>query len=181
MRWTNCSTQTKAVYTVGEIVTKKFPKRIAFNVIPQIDVFMEDGYTKEEWKMMMETKKILDPKIKLTATCVRVPVFVGHSEAVNIEFENPISDDEARRDPAQRAGLPCHRQARAGRLRHAVRKRPARTPLISAASVPILRLSTASRCGWFRTICEKGAALNTIQIAESLINRKLIQAKRKAA
>ena len=75
---------------------KKFPKRIAFNVIPQIDVFMEDGYTKEEWKMMVETKKILDPKIKLTATCVRVPVFVGHSEAVNIEFENPISADEAR-------------------------------------------------------------------------------------
>src|SRR5258708_1823860 len=76
---------------LGEIENKTFPKRIAFNVIPQIDVFMEDGYTKEEWKMMMETKKILDPKIKLTATCVRVPVFVGHSEAVNIEFENPIS------------------------------------------------------------------------------------------
>jgi aspartate-semialdehyde dehydrogenase len=83
--------QTKAVFTIGEIVTKKFPKRIAFNVIPEIDVFMEDGYTKEEWKMMMETKKILDPKIKLTATCVRVPVFVGHSEAVCVEFENPIS------------------------------------------------------------------------------------------
>ena len=75
---------------------KKFPKQIAFNVIPHIDVFMEDGYTKEEWKMVVETKKILDPKIKLTATCVRVPVFVGHSEAVNIEFENPISADEAR-------------------------------------------------------------------------------------
>src|SRR5689334_25104196 len=83
--------QTKAVYTNSELVNKKFPKRIAFNVIPEIDVFMEDGYTKEEWKMMMETKKILDPKIKLTATCVRVPVFVGHSEAVNIEFERPIS------------------------------------------------------------------------------------------
>src|SRR5438309_2199674 len=88
--------QTKAVYTNSELVNKKFPKRIAFNVIPEIDVFMEDGYTKEEWKMMMETKKILDPKIRLTATCVRVPVFVGHSEAVNIEFENPISADEAR-------------------------------------------------------------------------------------
>ena len=87
--------QTKAVFTVGEIVNKKFPKRIAFNVIPEIDVFMEDGYTKEEWKMMMETKKILDPKIKLTATCVRVPVFVGHSEAVAVEFENPISVEEA--------------------------------------------------------------------------------------
>ena len=88
--------QTKAVYTAGEIQVKKFPKRIAFNLIPQIDVFMEDGYTKEEWKMMVETKKILDPKIRLTATCVRVPVFIGHSEAVNIEFENPISADEAR-------------------------------------------------------------------------------------
>src|SRR6201747_2311306 len=87
--------QTKAVFTVGEIETKKFPKRIAFNLIPQIDVFMEDGYTKEEWKMVVETKKILDPKIKLTATCVRVPVFISHSEVVNIEFENPISVDEA--------------------------------------------------------------------------------------
>src|SRR5438094_5785050 len=88
--------QTKSVYTLEETTAKKFPKRIAFNLIPHIDVFMEDGYTKEEWKMMAETKKILDPKIKLTATCVRVPVFVSHSEAVNIEFENPISADEAR-------------------------------------------------------------------------------------
>src|SRR5438132_9006212 len=84
------------VNTNDELVNKKIAKRNAFNVIPEIDVFMEDGYTKEEWKMMMETKKILDPKIKLTATCVRVPVFVGHSEAVTIEFENPISPDEAR-------------------------------------------------------------------------------------
>src|SRR5207302_40423 len=88
--------QTKAIYSLQEAETKKFPKRIAFNVIPHIDVFMEDGYTKEEWKMVVETKKILDPTIKLTATCVRVPVFVGHSEAVNVEFENEISADEAR-------------------------------------------------------------------------------------
>src|ERR1700751_5934621 len=88
--------QTRAVFTASEVNTGKFPKRIAFNVIPRIDVFMEDGSTKEEWKMMVETKKILDPKIRLHATCVRVPVFVGHSEAVNIEFEEPISDDEAR-------------------------------------------------------------------------------------
>src|SRR5581483_8549872 len=88
--------QTKAVFQLGEIETKKFPKRIAFNVIPHIDVFMEDGYTKEEWKMVVETKKILDPKIKLTATCVRVPVFISHSEAVNIEFEAPMTPDEAR-------------------------------------------------------------------------------------
>src|SRR6185369_14929925 len=72
--------QTRAVFTTGEIEAKKFSKRIAFNVIPHIDVFMEDGSTKEEWKMMVETKKILDPKIKVTATCVRVPVFIGHSE-----------------------------------------------------------------------------------------------------
>src|SRR5262249_45969226 len=72
--------KTKAVYTLEEITPKKFTKRMAFNVIPHIDVFMEDGFTKEEWKMVAETKKILDPKIKVVATCVRVPVFVGHSE-----------------------------------------------------------------------------------------------------
>src|SRR4029450_6507269 len=88
--------QSKAVFTLDEVEAKKFSKRIAFNVIPHIDVFMEDGYTKEEWKMVVETKKILDPKIKLTATCVRVPVFVAHSEAVNIEFEQPLTADEAR-------------------------------------------------------------------------------------
>lgn len=88
--------QTKAIYVNDPIEPKKFTKQIAFNVIPHIDVFMEDGYTKEEWKMTAETKKILDPKIKLTATCVRVPVFVGHSEAVNIEFEDALSADEAR-------------------------------------------------------------------------------------
>ena len=112
--------QTKSVFTAGEMEMKKFPKRIAFNVIPEIDVFMEDGYTKEEWKMVVETKKILDPKIKLTATCVRVPVFIGHSEAVNIEFEQPLSADEARDVSAQRARLSCHRQAGAGRLRDAI-------------------------------------------------------------
>src|SRR6266852_1637641 len=88
--------QTKAVFTMDEPQSKKFPRRIAFNVIPHVDAFMEDGFTKEEWKMMAETKKILDPKIKLVATCVRVPVFIGHSEAVNIEFANPITADEAR-------------------------------------------------------------------------------------
>ena len=88
--------QTRAVYVTDPIEPKKFPKRIAFNVIPQIDVFMDDGFTREEWKLVAETKKILDPKIKLVATCVRVPVFIGHSEAVSIEFEAPISADEAR-------------------------------------------------------------------------------------
>src|SRR3954467_10473770 len=88
--------QTKAIYSLQEAETKKFPKRIAFNVIPHIDPFQDDGFTREEWKMVVETKKILDPKIKIVATCVRVPVFVGHSEAVHIEFENPITADEAR-------------------------------------------------------------------------------------
>ncbi|WP_299044918.1 aspartate-semialdehyde dehydrogenase [uncultured Tateyamaria sp.] len=89
--------QTKAVYNpTSDIQVKKFQKQIAFNVIPHIDSFMEDGSTKEEWKMVAETKKIVDPKIKVTATCVRVPVFVGHSEAVNIETEEFLDEDEAR-------------------------------------------------------------------------------------
>ena len=88
--------QTKGIFVTDTPTPEQFTKQIAFNVIPHIDSFMEDGSTREEWKMMAETKKILDPKIKLTATCVRVPVFVGHSEAVNIEFEKPISAKEAR-------------------------------------------------------------------------------------
>ena len=88
--------QTKAVYNpVKEVPPSKFPKQIAFNVIPQIDVFLDSGETKEEWKMVAETKKILDTKIKVTATCVRVPVFVGHSEAINIEFEEFLDWEEA--------------------------------------------------------------------------------------
>jgi aspartate-semialdehyde dehydrogenase len=139
--------QTKAVYTNEELVNKKFPKRIAFNVIPEIDVFMEDGYTKEEWKMMMETKKILDPKIRLSATCVRVPVFVGHSEAVNIEFENPISADEAR-DILRRAPgcLVIDKHEPGGYVR---------TPPISAVSARTLRWRTVSCCGAFPTICAR--------------------------
>jgi aspartate-semialdehyde dehydrogenase len=88
--------QTRAIFVNDQLVKEQFKKQIAFNVIPQIDVFMEDGSTKEEWKMAAETKKILDPKIKVTATCVRVPVFIGHAEAVNVEFAKPISAAEAR-------------------------------------------------------------------------------------
>ncbi|MCF3594995.1 aspartate-semialdehyde dehydrogenase [Rhodobacteraceae bacterium LMO-12] len=89
--------QTKSMYNpTDDKPAKKFTKQIAFNVIPHIDVFMDSGETKEEWKMVAETKKIVDPKIKVTATCVRVPVFVGHSEAVNIEFEEHLDEDEAR-------------------------------------------------------------------------------------
>ncbi|GHC55391.1 aspartate-semialdehyde dehydrogenase [Gemmobacter tilapiae] len=88
--------QTKAVYNpTDDVPPAKFSKQIAFNVIPHIDVFLDDGYTKEEWKMVAETKKILDPKIKVTATCVRVPVFVGHSEAINVEFADNLDWEEA--------------------------------------------------------------------------------------
>jgi aspartate-semialdehyde dehydrogenase len=89
--------QTKSIYNpITDVPPNKFQKQIAFNVIPQIDVFMDSGDTKEEWKIMVETKKILDPKIKVTATCVRVPVFVGHSESINIEFEDHLDENEAR-------------------------------------------------------------------------------------
>jgi aspartate-semialdehyde dehydrogenase len=172
--------QTKSVFTLGEIENKKFTKRIAFNVIPHIDAFMEDGYTKEEWKMMVETKKILDPKIKLTATCVRVPVFVGHSEAVNIEFEKPISADEARELLRKAPGcLVIDKREDGGYV----------TPYESAGEdatyISRIRTDPTIENGLQLWVVSdnlrKGAALNAVQIAESLINRKLIQAKRKAA
>jgi aspartate-semialdehyde dehydrogenase len=173
-------TQTKAVFTLGEIENKKFPKRIAFNVIPHIDVFMEDGYTKEEWKMMMETKKILDPKIKLTATCVRVPVFVGHSEAVNIEFENPISEDEAREILRSAPGCLVIDKREPGGY-----ATPYECVGEDATYISRIRTDPTVDNGLEMWVVSdnlrKGAALNAIQIAESLINRKLIQAKRKAA
>ena len=98
--------QTKGLYVPGqEVEPKVYPKQIAFNVIPQIDVFLDDGQTKEEWKIVAETKKILDKKIKLTATCVRVPVFVGHSEAVNIEFDDFLDEEEAREILRQSPGI----------------------------------------------------------------------------
>src|SRR6201992_1019608 len=172
--------QTKAVYTNSELVNKKFPKRIAFNVIPEIDVFMEDGYTKEEWKMMMETKKILDPKIKLTATCVRVPVFVGHSEAVNIEFENPITPDEARDILRRSPGcLVIDKRESGGYVtpyeaagEDATYLSPTRGEATGENGLVLWCVSDNLR---------KGAALNAIQIAEVLINRKLLSAKKKAA
>jgi len=89
-------TQTRSIYVNDPIKTERFTKQIAFNCIPHIDIFMDDGDTKEEWKMAAETCKILDPDIKVTATCVRVPVFIGHAEAVNVEFERPLSADAAR-------------------------------------------------------------------------------------
>jgi aspartate-semialdehyde dehydrogenase len=172
--------QTKAVYTTDEIKTAKFPKRIAFNLIPQIDVFMEDGYTKEEWKMVAETKKILDPKIKLVATCVRVPVFIGHSEAVNIEFEQPISADEAREILRNAPGcLVIDKREPGGYVT------PYEAAGEDATYISRIREDATVENGlvlWcVSDNLRKGAALNAVQIAEVLINRKLIQAKQKAA
>src|SRR5499425_1627079 len=172
--------QTKAVFTVGEIETKKFPRRIAFNLIPQIDVFMEDGFTKEEWKMVVETKKILDPKIKLVATCVRVPVFIGHSEAVNIEFERPISADEARAILRKAPGcLVIDRREPGGYVTPYECVGEDATYISRVREDPTVDNGLVLWC--VSDNLRKGAALNTIQIAECLINRKLIEAKRKAA
>jgi aspartate-semialdehyde dehydrogenase len=172
--------QTKAVYTNDELVNKKFPKRIAFNVIPHIDVFMEDGYTKEEWKMMAETKKILDPKIKLTATCVRVPVFVGHSEAVNIEFEKPITPDEARSILRNAPGCLVIDKLEPGGY-----VTPYEAAGEDATYISRIREDATVENGlvlWcVSDNLRKGAALNAVQIAEVLINRKLVSAKKKAA
>jgi aspartate-semialdehyde dehydrogenase len=172
--------QSKAVFTLGEVETKKFSKRIAFNVIPHIDVFMDDGYTKEEWKMVVETKKILDPKIKLSATCVRVPVFVGHSEAVNIEFENPITADEARDILRNAPGcLVIDKHEDGGYVT------PYECVGEDATYISRIREDGTIENGLQMWVVSdnlrKGAALNAVQIAECLINRKLIQAKRRAA
>jgi len=146
--------QTKSVYVLDEITPKKFPKRIAFNVIPHIDVFLDDGFTKEEWKMVVETKKILDPKIKLVATCVRVPVFVGHSEAVNIEFENPITADEARDILRNAPGCIVIDKREDGGYATPTSPR-ARTRPISAASARTRRWRTVSCCGASPTTCAR--------------------------
>ena len=172
--------QTRAVFVADPIEAKKFTKRIAFNVIPHIDVFMEDGSTKEEWKMVAETKKMLDAKIKLTATCVRVPVFIGHSEAVNIEFEKPITADEAREILREAPGcLVVDKHEDGGYV----------TPLESAGedATYISRIREDSTLDnglnlWVVSDnLRKGAALNTVQIAEILVARGLITPKKQAA
>src|ERR1700744_4570409 len=173
-------TQTKGIFVNDTPTPKKFPKQIAFNVIPHIDVFMEDGSTKEEWKMVVETKKILDPKIKLTAAWVRVPVFFGHSEAVNIEFENPITADEARDILREAPGcLVIDRHEPGGYVT------PYEAAGEDATYISRIREDATVENGlalWcVSDNLRKGAALNAIQIAEVLINRKLITAKKKAA
>ncbi len=172
--------QTRAIFVSDSVETKKFTKRIAFNVIPHIDVFMEDGSTKEEWKMMAETKKILDPKIKLTATCVRVPVFIGHSEAVNIEFEKPITADEAREILREAPGvLVIDKHENGGYITPHEAAGEDATYVSRIREDPTVENGLALWC--VADNLRKGAALNAIQIAEVLVNRKLITPKRKAA
>jgi aspartate-semialdehyde dehydrogenase len=172
--------QTKALYSLQDVQEKKFPKRIAFNLIPQIDVFMEDGYTKEEWKMMAETKKILDLKIKLTATCVRVPVFISHSEAVNVEFENPITADEARDILRAAPGIMVIDKREPGGY-----ITPHEAAGEDATYISRIREDITVENGLsFWCVSDnlrKGAALNAVQIAEAMANRGLLKAKKRAA
>ncbi|QEX19579.1 aspartate-semialdehyde dehydrogenase [Hypericibacter terrae] len=164
--------QTRAIYMAGPIVKNKFPKQIAFNAIPQIDVFMEDGSTKEEWKMKVETKKILDPNIDVVATCVRVPVFVGHSEAINLEFENPISVEEAFDALQSAPGVILEDRREPGGY-----ITPVECVGDDATFVSRVRVDTTVPHGLSLWVVSdnlrKGAALNAIQIAEHLAENYL--------
>ncbi|MEL0184768.1 MAG: aspartate-semialdehyde dehydrogenase [Hyphomicrobiales bacterium] len=165
--------QTKGIFVNQAPEPENFTRQIAFNVIPHIDVFMDDGYTKEEWKMLSETKKIVDKNIKLTATCVRVPVFVGHSEAVNIEFEKSISPEKARSILRKAPGV---------MLVDDPEDEKYITPLECvgdyATFVSRVRVDSTVKNGLSMWVVSdnlrKGAALNAVQIAELLINKKLI-------
>ena len=159
---------TKKIYANTSSEPKKFSKRIAFNVIPQIDIFMEDGVTKEEWKMKVETQKILDPKIQIEATCVRVPVFNCHSEAVNIEFENPISVKEARKALEKSDGIIL-----LDRPQEMIFATPIEVSTQDAVFVSRIRKDESVKNGLSLWVVSdnlrKGAALNAVQIAEILV------------
>ena len=166
--------QTKGMYVPGqEVAPKKFTKQIAFNVIPHIDVFLDDGSTREEWKMVAETKKIVDPAIKVTATCVRVPVFVGHSEAINIEFEDFLDEDEAREILRQAPGiLVVDKREDGGYVT------PVECVGDYATFISRIRQDSTVENGlnlWcVSDNLRKGAALNAVQIAE-LLGREVLK------
>ena len=164
--------QSRAIFVGDQVEPRTFTKQIAFNVIPHIDVFMDDGSTKEEWKMVVETKKILDPKVKISATCVRVPVFVGHSEAINLEFEKEISATEAQDILREAPGIMLVDKREDGGYV---------TPVESAGdgATYISRVREDSTVDNGLTLwcvsdnLRKGAALNAVQIAELLGRRHL--------
>jgi|TARA_A100001391_G_scaffold171126_1_gene132306 aspartate-semialdehyde dehydrogenase len=168
--------QTKGIFVNDSPTPNKFTKQIAFNVIPHIDVFMEDGYTKEEWKVLAETKKMLDPKIKVTCTAVRVPVFVGHSEAVNMEFARPISPDEARDALRDAPGIVVLDKRENGGY-----MTPVESKGEDATYVSRIREDVTVENGLVMWVVSdnlrKGAALNTVQIAETLIARGLMKSQ----
>lgn len=159
---------TKKIYENQNLEPQKFSKRIAFNVIPQIDVFMDDGVTKEEWKMKVETKKILDPNIEVEATCVRVPVFNAHSEAINVEFEKPISVEQAKKALGNAQGIILIDNPQDMKFI---------TPIEASAKDPVfvsrVRKDSSVKNGLSLWVVadnlKKGAALNAVQIAEILV------------
>ncbi len=166
--------QTKSIYNpTDNKPPRKFQKQIAFNVIPQIDVFMDSGDTKEEWKMMVETKKIVDPKIKVTATCVRVPVFVGHSESINIEFEEHLDEDEAREILREAPGVMVIDKREEGGY-----VSPVECVGDFATFISRIRQDSTIDNGlnlWcVSDNLRKGAALNAVQIAE-LLGREVLK------
>ncbi|MBA4087013.1 MAG: aspartate-semialdehyde dehydrogenase [Novosphingobium sp.] len=164
--------QSRAIFVGDPVEPKKFTKQIAFNVIPHIDVFLDDGSTKEEWKMVAETKKILDPKVKVTATCVRVPVFIGHSESLNIEFENEISAEEAQNILREAPGVMLIDKRENGGY-----VTPVECVGDFATFVSRVREDSTIDNGlniWcVSDNLRKGAALNAVQIAELLGRRHL--------
>lgn len=159
---------TKKIYENEFLEPKKFSKRIAFNVIPQIDVFMDDGSSKEEWKMIVETKKILDPKIEVSATCVRVPVFNSHSESINVEFEKPITPNQARKALEEADGVLVIDNPQEMQF-----TTPIEASAKDAVFVSRIRKDNSVKNGldiWVvADNLRKGAALNAVQIAELLV------------
>ncbi len=166
--------QTRAVFVSDPIEKDVFTKQIAFNVIPHIDVFLDDGSTKEEWKMVVEVKKIIDPAIKVMATCVRVPVFVGHSEAVSVEFENPLGAEEARDLLRESPGcMVIDKREDGGYVT------PVECVGEYATYISRIRDDITTENGLSMWVVSdnlrKGAALNAVQIAEQLIARHLTE------
>ena len=164
--------QSRAIFVGDKPEPKKFTKQIAFNVIPHIDVFLDDGSTKEEWKMVVETKKILDPKIKINATCVRVPVFVGHSEAINIEFENEISAEQAQDILREAPGIMLiDKREDGGYVTPVECAGDGATYVSRVREDPTVDNGLTIWC--VSDNLRKGAALNAVQIAELLGRRHL--------
>lgn len=166
-------TQTKAIFVNDEIKIENFTKQIAFNCIPHIDVFMDNGDTKEEWKMIVETKKIMDPAIEVSATCVRVPTFVGHAESINVEFENPLSDTEAMKILSDAPGVVLMDRREDGGYTSVVECVGEPATFVSRVRNDASQPNTLNM--WVVSDnLRKGAALNAVQVAGLLLDRKLV-------